>query len=87
MFGSSQKWRRNIDRIDRKMNHLFKVILPQRSQALQEGFEGLFVAIFSCSPLSKWKYKQLNFCVEAGPFESSLESFETSLVKILKIIK
>ena len=30
----SQKWRRNIGRIDREMNHLFKVILPQRSQKL-----------------------------------------------------
>ena len=29
-----KKWRRNIDRIDREMNHLFKVILPQRSQKL-----------------------------------------------------
>ena len=34
MFGSSQKWRRNIDRIDREMNHPFKVILLQRSQKL-----------------------------------------------------
>ena len=34
MFGSSQKWRPNIDRIDREMNHPFKVILPQRSQKL-----------------------------------------------------
>ena len=29
-----KKWRRNIDRIDREMNHLFKVILPQRSKKL-----------------------------------------------------
>ena len=34
MFGSSQKWRRDIDRIEREMNHPFKVILLQRSQKL-----------------------------------------------------
>ena len=34
MFGSSQKWRRSIDRIDREMNHPFKVILLQRFQKL-----------------------------------------------------
>ena len=28
--GISQKWRRNIDRIDREMNHPFKVILLQK---------------------------------------------------------
>ena len=48
MFGSSQKWRRNIDRIDREMNHLFKVNFAAKiSKALQEGFEGLVVGIFS----------------------------------------
>ena len=41
------------------------------SKALQEGFEGFFIATLSCceSPLSKCKYKSFNFWVEAGPFE------------------
>ena len=45
MFGSSQKWRRSIDRIDRETNHLFKVMhlsmLSRRGgrQGIGRGFD------------------------------------------------
>ena len=53
------------------LNHLFKVILPPRSQKLCSKVSKIYLyAFFSCceSPLSKYKCKFNCFLVAVGPF-------------------